>query len=690
MPTIPQLPSAQQTGAQDEIPVSQAGITREVTVSELLSGTQQLLEVPSPSVLGRASLGPGGPEALTLGAGLLVQGTALTATGGDHATFVREVSFSTSDELIVNASGTPKRLPVTALHALFSGGQNVTIDTNGVVSANTDSSVSASLTSLTQSLGSAQGSIAALAAKIPTGGFASLNSNGQLAAPLIGDASLATVVTSGAAPRTFNVRALDTINVLDFGATTGGADCTSAFNLAFGKLPATGGEVFVPAGDYWLASPVIINGKSLTLRGAGQGQTRIHLQHTGVGFDFSPGNLFNKVIVSAVSIYADCVAGPTACALRFTYPASTAFGYVTTNVHDVELFGYPNAANGLTPFPQTFVRGIVLNNCWSAQVDNVSWFGPPGPPGSTNAGVIELNGSIDTRLNCLQAYYGNAVVIQTGYCEGIYISNPLVVAVDYLVTQTDETKWAGYVIGRAMLLGLWVSNGEVNTNLGTMHLANVTDVFISNLDLTRDLGPNTPQVFFQLLNVSNLHVTGCNFVGGPTGGNSQDIAFQFSSTANSSSNILSGCHFEDMATVIQILGPNGTVGLTTYGLHLDNVPLSTAFVDPTPPEASNYISFISPGVPGTPAGLATLKDFVICNVGGNIVFRVNDVPSAANYVRHEPATAGTAPAVCFDGLDAVIGGVIQTKGGNLIVSAAGGSSGSGNLVSLTNVAGATN
>ena len=82
----------------------------------------------------------------------------------------------------------------------------------------------------------------------------------------------------------------------------------------------------------------------------------------------------------------------------------------------------------------------------------------------------------------------------------------------------------------------------------------------------------------------------------------QDVAFSFTSTANSSSNIVEGCHFEDMATVIQINGANGTVGLTTYGLHLGNVPLATAIMDATPANSGDYVSFITPSQPNIPAG----------------------------------------------------------------------------------------
>ena len=635
MPTIPQLPIATQTGAQDEVPISQGGVTRAVTVAELLSGTQSLIEIPSPSLLGRASLGPGSPESLSIGVGLGLQGNAVIANGGDHGSFPQEAGFSAADEVIVNAGGTPKRLPIPALRSLFSASTNVNIDNTGAISASTDPSVSANLSTLTQGVSAAQASIAVLGSKIPAGGFAGLNSNGQVTAPVAGDVSAATVLAAnGATARSLAIRALDVVNLLDFGAVPGGSDCTAAVNAAFAKLPATGGELFVPAGDYWLLSPVLLSGKAVSIRGAGRGQTRIHFQHTGIGFDFAPGSLFNKVLLHGLSLYAESPAGQTAAAVRITYPASSAFGYVSTSVSEIEFFGYPNASNGVAPFPQTFSRGLVLNNCWSSQINNISWFGSPAAAGSTSSAVVEVNGSVDTRLTSVQAYYGNAVVLQTGYCEGIYISNPLIVGTDYLVLQTDETRWSGYVVGRAMLLGLWVSDGEVNTNLGTVQLANVTDGFFANLDITRDGGPNTAQIFFNLTNVSYFHVSGCNFVGGPTGGNSQDTAFQFKSTSNSSSNILRGCHFEDMATVIQIVGPNGTVGLTTSDLHLSNVPIATAIIDSTAQEAGNYLTFVTPAQTGIPAGLGNTKDHVLASSTGAVLFRVNNVASASNFIRH--------------------------------------------------------
>jgi hypothetical protein len=193
-----------------------------------------------------------------------------------------------------------------------------------------------------------------------------------------------------------------------------------------------------------------------------------------------------------------------------------------------------------------------------------------------------------------------------------------------------------------------------------------------------------------LTNVSNLQVSQCNFVGGPSGGVSQDIAFNFNATWDSSENIIEGCFFEDMATAIQINGASGTVGLTAYGLRFSNIPLSTAIIDGSGNTSGNFISFSTPVLGNVPSGIGNTKDWVWSGQAGQILFYVNNVLSASNYIRHQPAATTNPPTLCFDGSDTEVNGIIQTKGGNLYLNAAGGTSQSGNLASFLNIAGSTN
>jgi hypothetical protein len=691
MPTIPQLPPVTMSGAQDELPVSQQGITRSVTVSEPLSSVQPAIELPSGELLGRVSLGPGGPEPVQVGVGLAVSDTTIVANGTDHAGFVIEPSLNVADEAIVNSAGTPKRLQLPLLRGLFASGTNVAISQAGTISATTDPAVSSELTTLTTGLATTNANVAALAAKIPTGGYVSLNALGQITAPMAGPVTLGTVmVESGAPARTLQSRSLDVLNVVDFGAVTNGSDCAPAFNAAFTALPATGGEIFVPAGDYQLMSSLVWSGKPLTLRGAGKGQTRLHIQHTGIGFDVSQTNAFDKAIFKEFSAYAENSSGQTTAVARLTYPHEASFGYVSAHISDVECFSYPNGVNGTAPFPQTFLRGFVLNNCWSTQVNNVSWFGPPGAVGITTSAVIEVNGSIDTRITGLQAYYGNAAILQTGYCEGIYISGPVIVGVDYLVLQTDITTWPGYIPNKNVLLGLWVSNGEVNINLGAVQVTNASIGFFNGLDITRNGGPNVSKTIFGLTNVSSYCIMGCNFIGGPSTGSKQNLAISYTNTFDSSNNTIGACQFANLATIVKIGNQNATVGLTTFAINPGNVLISTAFIDNSASSVDNYLTFQSPPTGAVPAGHANTKDHIFAASYGSTLFQINSILAATNYIRHQAATHSNPPTIAFDGGDGTINGVIQTKGGNLFINAAGGTSGSGNMLSLMNMPGATN
>jgi len=133
MTTIAQLPAVSSVGAGDLLPLSQAGQLYSVSVFQLTAGLQTQITLPSGDLLGRSSIGAGAPEGIALGAGLGMTGGALAANGGDHAGFPLQTAMTLSDELVISASGAPGLLPVTALRGLFSAGEGVSIDANGVI-----------------------------------------------------------------------------------------------------------------------------------------------------------------------------------------------------------------------------------------------------------------------------------------------------------------------------------------------------------------------------------------------------------------------------------------------------------------------------------------------------------------------------------------------------------------------------
>ncbi len=138
MTTIAQLPAATSVGPSDLLPLSQSGVLYSVSVSQLTANLQPLLDVPTGDLLGRNSVGAGAPEAINLGAGLVLATGTLSADGGDHAGFPLQATMSLSDNLVID-TGTPGLLPITALRGLFSAGTGVSIDDNGVVAVTVSS-----------------------------------------------------------------------------------------------------------------------------------------------------------------------------------------------------------------------------------------------------------------------------------------------------------------------------------------------------------------------------------------------------------------------------------------------------------------------------------------------------------------------------------------------------------------------
>ena len=134
MPTISQLPLATSVSAADEVLISQGGTARATLVGALLASAQPAITIDPPSLIGRTSLGSGGPEQVDVGVGINLSGGTLVADGSDHAVFPIESSFSIESDLVISNQGRPMLMRAALLRGLFSAGTNVAIDPNGLIS----------------------------------------------------------------------------------------------------------------------------------------------------------------------------------------------------------------------------------------------------------------------------------------------------------------------------------------------------------------------------------------------------------------------------------------------------------------------------------------------------------------------------------------------------------------------------
>jgi hypothetical protein len=94
--------------------------------------------VDSPALIGRISLGSGGPEQVDVGIGVNLSSGTLVADGLDHATFPVASSLSIESDLVISNQGSPMLVQASLLRGLFSAGSNVTIDSNGTISTSAE------------------------------------------------------------------------------------------------------------------------------------------------------------------------------------------------------------------------------------------------------------------------------------------------------------------------------------------------------------------------------------------------------------------------------------------------------------------------------------------------------------------------------------------------------------------------
>jgi hypothetical protein len=134
MPTISQLPSADIVSASDLIPISQGGSVHSISVGALLAQTQPAIIVGPPSLLGRFSIGPGGPDTIALGDGLALNSGTLTSSSFNLGSLPLQTNLDPDDQIVVTNDGTSQLVGLNLVRELFSAGPNITIDSNGVIS----------------------------------------------------------------------------------------------------------------------------------------------------------------------------------------------------------------------------------------------------------------------------------------------------------------------------------------------------------------------------------------------------------------------------------------------------------------------------------------------------------------------------------------------------------------------------
>lgn len=453
MPTIKQLPAANSVSASDVVPVSQAGITRSLSIGNLLSSTQSAIALTPGKLLGRASATAGGPESVSVGSGLALLGGVVAATGDDHTRLPIANSLGTADEIVVNSEGSAKRLPATALRRLFSAGAGVAIGADGSISAS----------------GGGAGSVAtaSYAGAVKPGAGLGVTSDGTLNLQY-GTGAAASFDDR----RIVSAEPLAAGDLRRFGWVGDGRDETSVFNAALSALPAGGGIIIIPESPTGTTLGSLNIDRSVTIRGGGGlgGQTLLRpatttttmftvtapfvtIENLTIG-PFNPsiskqtGGSYIKIMGSAARFRA------IRLTLNEFYEGITVAG----NTPTVELsfiFGFLYSTGlGQSKALLHFQGGL------DVRVHNVTANGPGTGTADVMAGIWVENLGDGTVSNCDIIAMGTDLLVNPGNDQGV---TSLWVCDSFLDTAYRGAAWAptgSGQIARCKMSNVWASSNS--------------------------------------------------------------------------------------------------------------------------------------------------------------------------------------------------------------------------------------
>ena len=113
MTTIPDLPLAIAAASSDLVPVSQGGVTRAASISQMTAGLQPTLALTAGQLLGRISSGSGGVENIAVGANLSLSSGTLSATASpfNASTLPSATTPAATDLVVMGQAGVNAALP---------------------------------------------------------------------------------------------------------------------------------------------------------------------------------------------------------------------------------------------------------------------------------------------------------------------------------------------------------------------------------------------------------------------------------------------------------------------------------------------------------------------------------------------------------------------------------------------------
>ena len=264
------------------------------------------------------------------------------------------------------------------------------------------------------------------------------------------------------------------VTAAPYGASPSKTDNTAAFQAALNTIGGNGGgRLYVPGGNYVLASPLTYSGGSLTILGDGQDNTVLINTHSGTVLTANLGSQSNCLTVKELG-FSPCSGGVAQGAISVVIPAGPS-GWQNAVIEEV-CIGVPYATNGAQY--TSYANAILLTNTNRARISNVNVHAN----NITGGMAVALSGTCyDTRvLGCTLEGYSYGVAV-TSYCEGLHLANNVIICGTAVHTGTVNFNTGAFAIN---LLELLMSDCEINTQMECMYLYQVKNAQITNCHFT--------------------------------------------------------------------------------------------------------------------------------------------------------------------------------------------------------------
>jgi hypothetical protein len=437
-------------------------------------------------------------------------------------------------------------------------------------------------------------------------------------------------------------------SVRDYGATgNGSTNDAAAFNAAFAAVPASGGTVLVPHGDYVLGSALVWSGKSVALVGD-EGAT-LWLNHDGIGVTITPGDQNKHSAVRNLEIRAMATALPT-WAIYVAYPPIASSADQSTHISGVRVL----SVNALTspPYRGSIMGGIWLNNCWASVVEDCNYFGPAiGGAGSNPAGSVGLRHEkcYNLLLDGFRTVAADKCVQANDYSEKVVLTRCSLLGNWGYYTENYATVVNG--LAGLELHSLWTEYDNFNGNM--LVRACGKGRIVGNNCVLRD---GVAHSHIELKDSIGL-VVALNNIQAATGGTNVGVHCTGTSYGNViTNNFMSGqvyipVQFDANTSLNHSHGNLGLDAPNLYGQH---------YVDLGPHinDTDNTLDWLCG--PGRFAAGATGRTF--CNSGGLGLVHIPEVTTPVNSLWLYGGNAGQAIRVLATGSDTHVGIDLDTQG----------------------------